>query len=547
VKPSALGPAGLALAAVLAFSVVAPPDVRGLGSAAVALFALMAAVATREAAASAAARLLFMAIPLAIVVARAGIAPGETIEPTAWILLAAMTGISAGFAAVDAERLAPVVAALVTFAGLRAIYEAAWGLSSWAEQLRRSAPGADAAAMLNRLEQGRAYGGFLTPAALGCFLAMTVPAVVAWAWGRRGTVRAAGLAAATIGSAGLVATRSLTAIGALAGALAIAAIKDAAGRRAAAWAIGVLAAAVLAVALMRPDDVLAPGRADSPWRLRAGNVRVALEIARDHPVAGVGPGGYAEAFPSYRRPGDNETHHAHDLPAELIAEWGIPAGAGLAGLFFWIFLTPALASRGSGRPFASGLAVGLAVFAVHNLVDFTTSLPSLLVVACVSRGLIVPRARPASASPALRAAWAALALVLALAVTGAGLSRESLQAARAPMADGDHAGVAHLAELAGRLAPWDADPPMLEAEALMAGGGEPAVALASAERAVARAPHRALARAVRGRARNEAGDPSGAYADFAEAARLYPMRADYASQRDAFAAALTRSAAEAPR
>src|SRR6185503_1023543 len=133
--------------------------------------------------------------------------------------------------------------------------------------------------------------------------------------------------------------------------------------------------AVAAAGIARPDAVFAPGRADSPWSLRAGNVRVALEIARAHPLFGVGPGGYAEAFPQYRREGDNESRHAHDLPAELMAEWGIPAGLALSALFFWIFLSPLVALDKAAQTFGSGLAVGLAAFAIHNLVDFTAFLP----------------------------------------------------------------------------------------------------------------------------------------------------------------------------
>jgi len=137
-----------------------------------------------------------------------------------------------------------------------------------------------------------------------------------------------------------LATQSITAMAALAGAVALAGLRGRiAGRVVAGTALAIgLAVAVAGIA--RPDAVFAPGRADSPWSLRAGNVRVAVEIARAHPLLGVGPGGYAEAFPQYRRAGDNESRHAHDLPAELMAEWGIPGGLALSALFFWLFVAP---------------------------------------------------------------------------------------------------------------------------------------------------------------------------------------------------------------
>jgi len=44
-----------------------------------------------------------------------------------------------------------------------------------------------------------------------------------------------------------------------------------------------------------------------------------------------------------------------------------------------------------------------------------------------------------------------------------------------------------------------------------------------------------------------AGDSTGAYADLAEAARLYPLRPEYAAQRDALAAALAKAREQVPR
>jgi hypothetical protein len=120
--------------------------------------------------------------------------------------------------------------------------------------------------------------------------------------------------------------------------------------------------------------------------------------------------------------------------------------------------------------------------------------------------------------------------------------------AREAAAAGDHAAALASARHAGRLAPWDADPPMLSAEArLAAQPGEPAPALVDAETAVDRAPSRAAARFTRARARSAVGDAAGAYADLVEAARLYPLRAEYAAQRDALGEALAKASTAAPR
>jgi hypothetical protein len=543
VKQQLLGPAGLALAAVLVLSVVAPPEVRGSALAAMALFIVGVSVTAVRSSAS---FWVVASVPLVLFAIRAAIAPGEAVEPAVVILLAAAAGIGAATVSDRVETLAPLFAALLTFAGGRALYETFWGLSAAAERLRDAAPAGDALAMLIRLEQGRPYGGFSTPAALGCFLIMTLPAVAAWALGRRGAVRVLGMGAVALGTSGLIATRSVSAMAALACALSLAGLRGRLAPRLVAVSAGALGLAILAAALVRPDAVLAPTRWDSPWRLRAGNVRVALSITRDHPLAGVGPGGFAEAFSQYRQAGDNESRHAHDLPAELLAEWGVPVGLALSALFFWVFVGPVLGKGGNPLTLTSGLAVGLAAFAIHNVADFTAFLPSLLVFAAVCRGLCVPSVPKERASASARAAWVALVLAVAVVAAGSGLARDALFDARQAAAEGDHEAGLRLALRAERLAPWDADPPRFAAEARLASGAG-AEALVDAERAVRRAPSRAATRMVRSRARSAVGDLSGAYADVVEAHRLYPLHPDYAAQRDALGSALETAISAAPR
>jgi O-antigen ligase len=545
--PKSAGPPGLALVALLVVCVVAPPEIHGLGLAAMAIFTTLAVVVS-SASASTASQWIWAAVPAAIVASRIAIAPGEAVEPAATLLLAALAGLAASGIRMPTDLLATLFGVAVAFVSGRALYETLWGLAAWAERVRASVPAVDAAAILNRLEQGRPYGGFVTPAALGCFLAMTIPPVAAWAIGKKGSARTLGLAAAALGAAGLLATRSVTAMAALAGAMALAGLRGRIAPRVLAGTALTIGLAVAFAGIARPDAVFAPGREDSPWRLRAGNVRVGLEIAREHPLTGVGPGGYAEAFPQYRRAGDNESRHAHNLPAELMAEWGIPAGLALSALFFWLFVAPVVRASGESRTFASGLSIGLAAFALHNLVDFTAFLPSLLVLAAVSRGWLAARPAVTHAAPRMRVATIALAGGLAIVAAGAGLAREALFDARQAAVAGDHPKALAAASRARRAAPWDADPPQLEAEARMASAGpDIAAALDDADGAVVRAPARAAARAVRARARAAAGDAAGAYADLVEASRLYPARSDYAADRDALGAALGNARAGAPR
>jgi hypothetical protein len=507
VRPSLLGPAGLALAAVLTLGAVAPLDVSGSNLAAMALFAGIAAVASAtQAVRSPASRWLFATVPVAVVAARLAIAPGEAVEPTAWMLLAVLAGIGAAQGTRGEEHLAWVLAAVVAISGGRGLFEAFRG---------------------SRPAEAGAVGGFLI---------LTLPAAAAWALGKRGRSRAVGLAAAAVGAAGLLATRSVPAVAALALALALAGLRGRIAPRTLTLGAAALGIAVFGLAVAKPDVV------------GAGSARAAFEIARDHPLAGVGPGGLAEAFPRYRRAGDDESRHAFNLPAELAAEWGVPVGLTLSALFFWLFIGPAM-RRGEG-PFTlgAGLTAGVAAFALHNLAGMTAFLPSLLVPAAVCRGLVArPVATHEPATPLARTAWIALSLALAWVAVGSGWARDALSEARDAASSGDHPTALRLALRASSLAPWDADPPLFTAGARMAAGSSAAAAIQDADRAVERAPSRASARFVRAGVRSAAGDATGAYADLVEASRLYPLRAEYASQRDALAAALGKAGEAAPR
>jgi tetratricopeptide (TPR) repeat protein len=297
-------------------------------------------------------------------------------------------------------------------------------------------------------------------------------------------------------------------------------------------------------------------RWDHPWRLRAGNFRIATEVIGDHPWTGVGPGGFGEVFPQYRGPHDNETQHVHDVVLELGAELGVVPGAIASLVFFVLFLGPVF-RRDEIEPWKRGLAVGLAAFAIQNLADFTAFLPSLVWLAALLRGLLVrPRSETAASprpAPAFVLGPTLAATFLAAAIAAlAGLSWNARFAARVAAAEGDLAAVEQHAERATSLAPWDVDSRLALAQAILTAGGtnEDANrrALGHAERAVTLSPVRPAARATRARARLGLGDAPGAWADLREAARLYPEREEYRLAADNVARGLPdfRTAQEEP-
>jgi hypothetical protein len=403
---------------------------------------------------------------------------------------------------------------------------------------------------MNRIEEGRAFAAFTTPAGLAGYLALALPLTVGLAIELRGRNRWLALIAASLQLAGLFSAASATATAALLLALGLAALATGVRGRAVWVALGVTALLLLTVTLTRDRNVMLANDPTSPWRLRAGNFRAAAQMAHDHPWTGVGPGSFSEFYPGYRRDGDNEVRHAHNLPLELMAETGWVAGGLLALTFFLLFLSP-LRRAGTRGPAGRGVAIGLAAFALHNLADYTGYMASVLVTACLLLGLELASDRPSDRNETSRVGpgWTlsatAVLLVAALLASRSGLSQNAQLLAREAAFGGDPVGADRLAVRAYRLAPWDVDAALLRART-HGGNRDPRSwssaereeALTRAERAVALSSVRPAAREVRALARLSNADLAGAYADSAEAARLYPLETGYAELRDRLAARL---------
>ncbi len=530
-----------------------PPETRGESMAGCALLILLlaalAGVGRRGGAGLVAAAASAWALSLVAV------APGAVPAPVALGLLAAAGGLAAARLPTRVRLHPALPHALAVAGGLAALHgliQFGGGLEAAAARVAEQAALPDRAAVLERLREGRAFAGFATPAALGGFLALALPVTVALAVERGGRARAVLVALALVQGAGLVAAGSATALAALAGALALAAITRAGiPRRRLAAALLAVALAIVAVVALRGARLIDPDDPGSPWRLRAGNLRIAWQVFADRPWLGAGPGGYAELYPAYRTPGDNEARHAHDLPLELLAEAGVPGLLLLGGLFFAAFLGPLLRRRAAPTArWVTGVHVGLAAFAIQNLADFTAYFASLLWLAALLRGAtgggteadLPRRARPL---PLLPVAGLAVVAAAALVAAAGGLAWNARVAARYAAAAGDPGEALRLAGRATRLAPWEADGWLLRAGARLDAAGKGGLArehvdeaLEAAERAVRVSPVRPAARALRGRLREALGDVPGAFADFRAAASGYPMDTNYAEQRARLAARL---------
>jgi O-Antigen ligase len=210
------------------------------------------------------------------------------------------------------------------------------------------------------------YGRYLTVAILASLAGILLGGVRGW--------RVAGLYAVVIGTwFGLLISFSQSSFVALAAGIVVA-VAVAWGRRAtlALVALGLVTAVVLIAVPQIRDELVGKSRSgvNRITSGRANLVGQGIRIALDHPIGGVGAGGFSREYA--RRLGipgrDPKRVASHTTPVTVAAEEGI---VGL-GLFAWLLGAALFASLyGLGRGFTSrvSLAVGvvLVAIAVHSL------------------------------------------------------------------------------------------------------------------------------------------------------------------------------------
>src|SRR3954447_208575 len=135
------------------------------------------------------------------------------------------------------------------------------------------------------------------------------------------------------------------------------------------------------------------GRFSSVGSNRYEYWKVALKVAADHPLAGVGASGFAVEWLK-RRPITDAARDAHSLELETLAEYGLVGFALLCALL----LAVALAARRVHR-YDPGLAAGpiaaLTLWALHAAIDWDWEMPALTLVAVILAGTLVARSQPA--------------------------------------------------------------------------------------------------------------------------------------------------------
>lgn len=137
-------------------------------------------------------------------------------------------------------------------------------------------------------------------------------------------------------------------------------------------------------------------------RLRFGYWRVALRIAMNNLLTGVGLGNFAIAYPAYQYIGAGDVREAHNGFLQIFAETGFLGG--LLFFAFWAYFGIWGAWRiitEQDKPtklLLLGLYAGVIAFCAHAFVDINFSHPSLVMFAIVYAGLFYSRTTHTSTS-----------------------------------------------------------------------------------------------------------------------------------------------------
>jgi hypothetical protein len=155
-----------------------------------------------------------------------------------------------------------------------------------------------------------------------------------------------------------------------------------------------LSTIALGLALLSAVAIFIFAGIDESWREVADTDFSKLSLAKDalldsrvFAVFGAGRGSFESVFPAFRTSGGYVTFtHPENLLAQWAFEWGVPISA--AALLTILFaLRPKTALARTHVPI--GAWVALACVAVHNLVDFSSEMPGVVVSLTVCAALVV--------------------------------------------------------------------------------------------------------------------------------------------------------------
>jgi len=154
-------------------------------------------------------------------------------------------------------------------------------------------------------------------------------------------------------------------------------------------AVPVLAAASQASPNGTPVFGASASRLETAGSNRYDYWRVALRAFADHPLDGVGAGGFATEWLRYRTI-DETVADAHSLELQTAAEEGLVGLLALGALFACVFVGALRAWR-RDAVLAAGPIAALLVWTVHSAIDWDWEMPALTLVAFALAGALLAR------------------------------------------------------------------------------------------------------------------------------------------------------------
>ncbi len=139
---------------------------------------------------------------------------------------------------------------------------------------------------------------------------------------------------------------------------------------------------------MQVQDIVSNG--DASWQTRLEIWEGGLQMVRERPWVGFGPGTFASAFPRFRAEGLlTSANFAHNDYLQSAVEMGLLAPL----ILFWLFVV--IFKRGFGRAPASswavlGCATGILSLFLHGFIDFNFHIPANLLL-CICFAALVAR------------------------------------------------------------------------------------------------------------------------------------------------------------
>jgi hypothetical protein len=213
-------------------------------------------------------------------------------------------------------------------------------------------------------------------------LAILLATMLAAAWAQRASIRGERSGRLSLAAAGWAGR--LPAVAAAAAALAV---------------CGFVTSGLAERSAERPSQVKGAARLTAVDSVRYEYWRVAVEALAEHPLRGLGSGGFRVAWLRERRV-DDFALEVHSLPLEMAVELGLPGVVGFGLLLTGVGWGARRALRRRRELAAGSLAIGV-VWLLHATIDWDWQLPAVTLPALLAAAALVAAGEPGPEEPGL--------------------------------------------------------------------------------------------------------------------------------------------------